>query len=307
MTRTTRTWYAFACVAVLASATQRTANAQQIRPYRPAFDVADYTIALDLPDTGATIHANALLTVARTGKSDTLVLDLLDLTVNGVTVDGRAAKFVRNRETVDISLPHKSGARPTYKVSVDYGGAVTDGLIARSDSAGRWTYFGDNWPNRARHWIPSIDHPSDKATVTWRVTTDANRTVVANGRLVSTRAVTSRSGATGDSLARDASDSRLSHGRRRGTARRVRLGRHRVWSRRAAAVRAADGVHGAGAAHACCPVRSRGRARSCNSSHVSSHHFRTRSSRISSRPRDSAEWKTPARSSTRTKDFADRR
>ena len=189
MTPTTRTWYAFACVAVLASATQRTANAQQIRPYRPAFDVADYTIALDLPDTGATIHANATLTVARTGKSDTLVLDLLDLAVNSVTVDGRVAKWVRNRETVDIALPHKSGARPTYKVSVDYGGAVTDGLITRSDSAGRWTYFGDNWPNRARHWIPSIDHPSDKATVTWRVTTDPNRTVVANGRLISTRAV----------------------------------------------------------------------------------------------------------------------
>ena len=106
------------------------------------------------------------------------MLDLLDLTVNSVTVDGRAVKFVRHPETIEIPLPAKRGTNPTYQVSVDYGGAVTDGLIARVDSAGRWTYFGDNWPNRARHWIPSIDHPSDKATVTWRVTAP----VVADGR-----------------------------------------------------------------------------------------------------------------------------
>ena len=78
-----------------------------------------------------------------------------------------------------------------YKVGIDYGGAVTDGLIARADSAGRWTYFGDNWPNRARHWIPSIDHPSDKATVTWRVTAPVAKTVLANGKLVSTRIIRS--------------------------------------------------------------------------------------------------------------------
>jgi aminopeptidase N len=80
-------------------------------------------------------------------------------------------------------------------VSIDYGGVVTDGLIVRMDSAGRWTYFGDNWPNRARHWIPSIDHPSDKATVTWRVRAPRGRTVVANGKLVSTHSVRDATGA----------------------------------------------------------------------------------------------------------------
>jgi aminopeptidase N len=175
--------------AILGVVLAASAGAQQDRPYRPAFDVADYQIAIDLPDTGATIHANATLTVARPGggRADTLVLDLLDLAVNSVTVDGRAVKFVRTPETIDIPLPARRGRNPTYQVSVDYGGAVTDGLIARVDSAGRWTYFGDNWPNRARHWIPSIDHPSDKATVTWRVTAPSSQTVVANGKLISTR------------------------------------------------------------------------------------------------------------------------
>ena len=51
-----------------------TAASQQQRPYRPAFDVSDYSIAIDLPDTGATIHAVATLSVARMAKADTLVL-----------------------------------------------------------------------------------------------------------------------------------------------------------------------------------------------------------------------------------------
>ncbi|MDB4877144.1 MAG: putative family peptidase [Gemmatimonadetes bacterium] len=179
----------------LSTAVARGASGQQIRPYRPAFDVQDYAITLDLPDTGAVIHGNAVLTVARTAKADTLVLDLLDLHVNGVTVDGRAVAFARGAATVAIPLPRKSGARPTYQVAVDYGGAVKDGLIIRQDSAGRWTYFGDNFPDRARHWIPSIDHPSDKATVTWRVRAPAGRTVVANGTLVGTRTLRDDRGA----------------------------------------------------------------------------------------------------------------
>jgi len=174
-------------IVALSHLASRAAPAQEPRPYRPAFDVLDYALTIDLPDTGATIRANAVLSVTRTGKTDTLVLDLLDLDVDRVSVDGRVVKFTRLPETIVIPLPRKGGKQ--YKVSIDYGGSVIDGLIVRRDSLGRWTYFGDNWPNRARHWIPSIDHPSDKATVTWRVRAPVGRTVVANGKLVSSRPI----------------------------------------------------------------------------------------------------------------------
>lgn len=170
------------------------AAAQQNRPYRPAFDVSDYSIAIELPDSGAAIRAIATLSVTRTARADTLTLDLLDLTVDRVVVDGRAVKFARTPETIGVPLPPKNGAGASYTVAVAYSGAVKDGLIARVDSAGRSTYFGDHWPNRARHWIPSVDHPSDKATVTWRVNAPASLTVVANGRLVSTRPLAGSSG-----------------------------------------------------------------------------------------------------------------
>src|SRR5678816_4163542 len=79
-------------------------------------------------------------------------------------------------------------------VTVRYGGEPKDGLIIRTDSLGRWTGFGDNWPNRARNWIPSIDHPSDKATVTWTVRAPSDRKVVANGELMEETPLPMRAG-----------------------------------------------------------------------------------------------------------------
>ena len=168
--------------------------AQQIRPYRPAFDASDYALTIELPDSGASINGTATVRVQRTAPSDSLVLDLLDLSVTRAAVNGKAARFWPVMGGVAIALPKGSGGQ--FDVTVDYSGTVVDGLIARRDSAGRWTYFGDNWPNRARHWIPSIDHPSDKATVTWRVIAPPSQTVVANGKLVSTRDVRGRDGSS---------------------------------------------------------------------------------------------------------------
>lgn len=171
------------------------ASAQQMHPYRPGVDVQDYAITLDLPDTGAVIRGDALLTVRRTARLDTLVLDLRALRVARVTVNDRERRARRTDSTLHIPLPR--GDTGTFRVRVAYSGPVADGLIVRRDSLGRWTYFGDNWPNRARFWIPSVDHPSDKATVTWIVRAPRGRTVVANGSLIETRRVgTGRSART---------------------------------------------------------------------------------------------------------------
>ncbi|MFC1529161.1 M1 family aminopeptidase [Gemmatimonadota bacterium] len=49
---------------------------------------------------------------------------------------------------------------------------------------GERTFFGDNWPDRARHWLPVIDHPYEKATCNFSVTAPNTYQVVANGRLI---------------------------------------------------------------------------------------------------------------------------
>ncbi len=161
------------------------AMSQGPQPYRFGIDVLDYAFHIDLPDTGAVIRGQAMLTLRRTARVDTLVLDLRDLRVARVLVDDRARRFRRTDSTIHIPLPR--GDTGHFRVSVAYGGRVTDGLIVRRDSARRWTYFGDNWPNRARYWLPSVDHPSDKATVTWSVTGPVGRVVIANGLQVERR------------------------------------------------------------------------------------------------------------------------
>lgn len=151
-----------------------------------AFHVVDYDLALTLPDTGRRIEGSATLTVVRLGASDTLVLDLTGPKVTRVARASKPLPFTQDAAHVRIAA---GGARgDTSAVTVEYAGAVSDGLIIGTDSAGRWMAFGDNWPDRARHWIPSIDHPSDKATVSWTVNAPSALTVVANGRLLDTKA-----------------------------------------------------------------------------------------------------------------------
>ena len=151
-------------------------------PYRPGIDVADYAVTIDLPERNSTIDVRAVLAVRRTARIDTLVLDLVGLRVDSVLVDDRAARFTRTDSVIRVAIDHV--VRDSFSVAVRYGGEPKDGLIIRTDSLGRWTAFGDNWPNRARNWIPSVDHPSDKATVTWTVRAPSERKVVANGELV---------------------------------------------------------------------------------------------------------------------------
>ncbi|HEX5438504.1 MAG TPA: M1 family metallopeptidase [Gemmatimonadaceae bacterium] len=169
-------------VLLLLAATPLAAQQPRSDAPRPGIDVLHYDLGIDLPDTGATINARAVLTVMRTARADSLRLDLIGLHVDSVLVDRRPVRFGRDSANIFIPLPH--GEHDTVHVAVRYGGVATDGLIIRHDSLGRWTAFGDNWPTRARYWIPSVDSPDDKATVTWTVTAPANRTVVANGELV---------------------------------------------------------------------------------------------------------------------------
>ena len=147
-----------------------------------AFHIIDYDITLTLPEVGKRIDGVARLLVQRREAAPTLVLDLMDVRAERVLVDGRAAPFTQDATHLSITLG--GAARDTLRVEVAYAGVPADGLIVGTDSAGRWIAFGDNWPNRARHWIPSIDHPSDKATVTWTVNAPSERRVVANGRLL---------------------------------------------------------------------------------------------------------------------------
>ena len=156
---------------------------------RPGIAVVSYGFQVVLPDTGDTIHAQATIAVRRApGSPDTLVLNLIGLTVDSVSSGGPVGTapserrpFVYDGSLLRIALTPRR-ARALDSVAVFYHGAPGDGLRIRPDGRGRETAFADNWPDRARHWLPTVDDPADKAAVSWRVSAPAGWKAVANGR-----------------------------------------------------------------------------------------------------------------------------
>jgi aminopeptidase N len=99
-------------------------------------------------------------------------------------VDDQSVSYTNTDDVLRLT-PDPLAEGQTYTIQIQYAGVPADGLIIGTNRHGDRTFFGDNWPNRARHWLPVVDHLSDKATVEFRVTAPAEYEVVSNGALVS--------------------------------------------------------------------------------------------------------------------------
>src|SRR5689334_4583240 len=117
-------------------------------------------------------------------KPTTLIdLDFGDLTLDSVTLNNKPVSFTHKDGSLRVDLPQRATAGTRLTLTIQYHGKPKDGLILTTDKDGNPSAIGDNWPNRVHHWIPTLDHPSAKATVTFNITTRAGQEVVANGRL----------------------------------------------------------------------------------------------------------------------------
>jgi aminopeptidase N len=101
--------------------------------------------------------------------------------VDNVLVNGATSTFTHQQDHLVITLSNKQPAGASVKISVQYHGIPGDGLIIGTNKFGDRTFFGDNWPNRAHCWLPTLDHPSDKASVEFIVTAPAHYNVIGNG------------------------------------------------------------------------------------------------------------------------------
>ena len=153
-------------------------------PYAPGLDVLHYDFELALSEGDESFSGRARVRLALVEPlPDAIVLDLTGLAVDAVRIDGRDAEFELSGGQLRMALPTgRTGGELT--VDIHYRGTPDDGLILRNTLHGRPAVFADNWPNRARFWLPTVDHPSDKATVRFTVHAPAAWQVVANGRLV---------------------------------------------------------------------------------------------------------------------------
>ena len=149
-------------------------------------DVKSYVFFITLPDSGRAIRGDALVNFERRAPGDSvLTLDLVGMTVDSVrlarTQYGPSTPFTYDGRV--LRIPLRPDWSPPLAVVVSYHGTPQDGLIIGPNAHGRRAAFADNWPERARYWLPTVDHPSDKAAVTFAVFAPKPWRVVANGRV----------------------------------------------------------------------------------------------------------------------------
>ncbi len=153
--------------------------------YAPGIDVLAYDLEVGVSDTAEWVGGVARLRVAVSQPpGNVLPLDFTGLTVDRVSVDGSPASHSSDPGHLFVEVPPGGAGTDTVDVEIAYHGVPDDGLELVKTVHGVPSVFADNWPNRARFWFPSVDHPSDKATVRFTVHAPASWEVVANGRLL---------------------------------------------------------------------------------------------------------------------------
>jgi aminopeptidase N len=164
-------------------------------PRQLSVDVVNYVFNLELRDDTNRIDGTTEVELLfREDGVRSFSLDLTGaspdgrkgMTVTAVRNSGRALSFrqAADRVQIDLGEPARKGERRS--VTVLYGGIPADGLIIDHNRDGERVFFGDNFPDRCRQWLPTIDHPYDKAACEFVVTAPEQYQVIAPGDLVET-------------------------------------------------------------------------------------------------------------------------
>jgi len=170
----------FICVLVLFSPALASRIERLIDKWRPEHYIVNITLNEGLSEiTSASARINVLIV-----KPTTVIdLDFGELTTDKVSLASKSLSFTHKNGKLEVVLPAPATPGSRLTLTVDYHGKPKDGLILTADKDGKPAAVGDNWPNRVHHWIPTLDHPSAKATITFNITAPAREEVVANGRL----------------------------------------------------------------------------------------------------------------------------
>ena len=152
----------------------------------PGYDVASYDLVLDMDDDLVSFEAVATIALRTTEDLDELRFDLDGLTVTKATIDGK--KVEQRRAGLDLVLTPEAPlpADEPVVVIVDYEGTPEprgSGMLGEVGWIGEpnvGSYVASE-PDGASNWFPANDHPSDKATFKFEITTPEGVEAVANG------------------------------------------------------------------------------------------------------------------------------
>ncbi|MDC3252819.1 M1 family metallopeptidase [Crocinitomicaceae bacterium] len=148
-------------------------------------DVEHYALHIELSNDHDTVFGVLEATVNFSSDKNTFHLDLANtaqgkgMNVSQIkTKSGKKVRFSHSDNQLHITRTN-TNATETYRIH--YAGVPQTGLIIGKNKFNERTFFGDNWPNRAHHWFPCVDHPADKATMQFTVDAPKNYQCIATG------------------------------------------------------------------------------------------------------------------------------
>jgi aminopeptidase N len=153
-------------------------------PRQPAIDVQHYIFRVTLADDTDQISGDTTVVVRFVQPTTRLALDLgKAMTVSAVTLQGAPLEFRHEGDRLGITLPAAPAAGELRRIDIQYRGTPSAGLKILKNKYGDRCFFSANWPDLAHQWLPTVDHPYDKATGEFVVTAPVRYQVVANGAL----------------------------------------------------------------------------------------------------------------------------
>lgn len=169
---------------------EQSAQANTLDPRSDTFDVQSYTInaAFLNYQTQKAIDATTVISVVLKESSSQISLDLLELPVSGVWVNGNVVSFSYSSPKLTIELPAIS-VGDTFTVEISYSGnPSSDAQWGGFYFTGEYAFnlgvgFAADPHNFGRAWFPCFDNFTDRAIYYTNVTVDSGKRAYANGYL----------------------------------------------------------------------------------------------------------------------------
>jgi aminopeptidase N len=160
-------------------------------PKESKIDVINYAFKIELSDTTDEIVSEATIDVRFLDAGiQEFRLDLTNVSkelnnkgmrVESVMSEGKTLEHRHENNVLRIKLSTPSKANQLVKFAISYRGAPASGLIIANNKYNERTFFSDNWADKTRNWLPTVDHPYDKATCEFIITAPNHYQVVSNG------------------------------------------------------------------------------------------------------------------------------
>lgn len=163
-------------------------------PVNKNIDIKHYAFEINLSDSNDEIRGIATITIDfKLAGVRNFRLDFVNqkadkenkgMAIDAIMVGDQAISYTHQNDEIILNLPNSSTKNQTLIFTIKYHGVPLDGLRIGKTKLGDRSFFNENWPNRARHWLPTLDHPSDKATSEFKVKAPSHYKVISNGLLL---------------------------------------------------------------------------------------------------------------------------